>query len=132
MTTIFAKKALLHDGWADDVRLGVAAGRIERIEPGQRADVDDVIAGIVIPGMANAHSHAFQRALAGHTEQRGPEDKDNFWTWRSRMYRLAGLLDADRLLAIARQAYNEMLIMLAERPGSLEHDQFGVAVQTVA
>ena len=67
------------------------------------------MAGIVIPGIANAHSHAFQRALAGHTEQRGPDDKDNFWTWRSRMYRLAGLVDADRLTAIARQAYNEML-----------------------
>lgn len=110
MTAIFAKKALLHDGWADDVRLQVAGERIERIESGQRADVDDVVAGIVIPGMPNAHSHAFQRALAGHTEQRGPADKDNFWSWRCRMYRLAGLLDADKLLAIARQAYHEMLV----------------------
>jgi len=60
--------------------------------------------------MPNAHSHAFQRALAGHTERRGPDHKDNFWTWRSSMYRLASLVDAERLTAIARQVYNEMLV----------------------
>lgn len=109
MSTIFANKALLHDGWADDVSILIAAGRIEEIKQGQRPVEADVLAGIVIPGMANAHSHAFQRALAGHTEQRSPQGKDNFWTWRSRMYALAGLLDAERLLVIARQAYNEML-----------------------
>jgi len=110
MTTIFARKALLYNGWADDVRLSIEAGRIAAISPGQRAEVDDLVVGVVIPGMPNAHSHAFQRALAGHTEQRAPEDKDNFWTWRTRMYRLAGLVNADRLVCIARQAYNEMLI----------------------
>ena len=109
MTTIFARKALLHNGWADDVRIQVEDGRIAQVASGQSADPDDAVAGIVIPGMSNAHSHAFQRALAGHTEQRGPDDKDNFWTWRTRMYRLAGLVDAERLTAIARQAYNEML-----------------------
>lgn len=109
MTTIFARKALLHKGWAENVRIRVAAGRIQKIDQDQAADPDDIVAGIVIPGVANAHSHAFQRALAGHTEQRGPDDQDNFWTWRTRMYRLAGLVDADRLTAIARQAYSEML-----------------------
>jgi formimidoylglutamate deiminase len=109
MNTIFARKALLHNGWADNVRIGVGAGRIENIASGETPDLDDIVAGIVIPGMPNAHSHAFQRALAGHTEQRGPDDKDNFWTWRSRMYGLAGVVDAERLTAIARQAYTEML-----------------------
>jgi len=109
MSTIFARKALLHKGWAENVRIHVAAGRIEKTASEQIADPDDIVAGIVIPGMANAHSHAFQRALAGHTEQRGPDDKDDFWTWRSRMYRLAGVVDAERLTAIARQAYTEML-----------------------
>jgi len=110
MTTIFAKKALLHDGWADDIRLTVSNGSIEHLESGVQPDDPDIVAGIVIPGMANAHSHAFQRALAGHTEHRGLNGHDSFWTWRSRMYRLAGLMDAEKLLAIARQAYNEMLI----------------------
>ena len=110
MTSIFAKKAFLYDGWADDVRLRINDGRIASIETGAVAASGDTTAGIVIPGIANAHSHAFQRALAGHTERRGPDDKDNFWTWRTRMYRLAGLIDADSLTAIARQAYLEMMI----------------------
>ena len=110
MTTIFARKALLHDGWAEDVRFTVESGRIRQIDLSTGAHPDDQVAGIVIPGMPNAHSHAFQRALAGHTERRGPDDKDNFWTWRTSMYRLASLVDADRLTAIARQVYSEMLI----------------------
>lgn len=109
MTTILAKKAFLHTGWADDVRLRVADGLIESIEVGCEAKSDDFVAGIVVPGIANAHSHAFQRALAGHAEQRGPADRDTFWSWRVQMYRLAGLIDADGLAAIARQAYSEMM-----------------------
>ena len=109
MTTILARKALLHTGWADDVRLRLTDGRIESIEIGCRVNQDDFVASVVIPGIANAHSHAFQRALAGHAEQRGPADRDTFWSWREQMYRLAGLIDADELAAIASQAYSEML-----------------------
>ena len=109
MTTIFAKLALLEDGWARDVRLSIAAGRISAIDRDSRADSSDQRAGIVIPGLVNAHSHAFQRMLAGHTEERGPSDRDNFWTWRSRMYALAGQISAEYLHVIARQAYSEMV-----------------------
>ena len=109
MSTIFARKALLADGWSEHVRLTVAAGRIGAVEHGATAQAGDCIAGIVIPGLANAHSHAFQRALAGHTETRSPAGKDNFWTWRNRMYALAGRVDAERLRVIARQAYTEMV-----------------------
>ena len=133
MTTIFARKALLHDGWAEEVRLTVEAGRIRQIDSGTPAHPDDQVAGIVIPGMPNAHSHAFQRALAGHTERRGPDDKDNFWTWRSSMYQLASVVDADRLTAIARQVSNEMLTSgytsvaefhyLHSEPGSEENNE---------
>lgn len=143
MTTIFARKALLHKGWAEGVRIRVAAGRIENIASGQAAEPDDVVAGIVIPGLANAHSHAFQRALAGHTEHRGPDDKDNFWTWRSHMYRLAGVIDAERLTAIARQAYTEMLssgyttvaefhYLHSEPDGSTTNDVMLKAIMTAA
>ena len=107
MTTIFARKALLPDGWHDDVRLEIAAGRIASIEPGASAGAQPL--GCVIPGLCNAHSHAFQRALAGHTEQRSPEGRDNFWSWRERMYELAGRVSAEALTAVARQAYCEML-----------------------
>ena len=109
MTTVFARKALLPDGWADDVRLEVAGGRITSLEKGASAAPDDTLVGSIIPGLCNAHSHAFQRALAGHTEQRSPTGQDSFWTWRERMYELASVVDAQALTAIARQAYCEML-----------------------
>ena len=110
MTSILANKAFLHTGWANGVRLRIADGLIESVETGcdVRPD-DDCAAGVVIPGIANAHSHAFQRALAGHTEQRVPTGRDTFWRWREQMYRLAGAIDADGLAAIARQAFSEML-----------------------
>ena len=109
MATVFADKALLPDGWHDDVRLTRADGRIQAIDTGVGASPQDDRAGYVIPGLCNAHSHAFQRALAGHTEQRSPVGHDNFWTWRERMYELAGRVDAPTLTSIARQAYCEML-----------------------
>ena len=109
MTTVFAKKALLTDGWADNVRLSVEGGRIRSLETAAVAASGDTVAGYVIPGLCNAHSHAFQRALAGHTEQRSPAQHDNFWTWRERMYELANVVDADALTAIATQVYSEML-----------------------
>lgn len=109
MTTIFARKALLPTGWADGVRLFVDDGRIQSIEQGSSAGDDDTTTDCVIPGLCNSHSHAFQRALAGRTEVRSPEGQDNFWTWRESMYELAGAMSADRLTAIARQAYVEMV-----------------------
>ena len=109
MTTVFAKKVLLPSGWTESVRLEVAGGLITRIQTAASRAAEDVAVGFVIPGLCNAHSHAFQRALAGHTEQRSPASEDNFWTWRERMYELAGRVDAQILTAIARQAYCEML-----------------------
>ncbi len=106
---VFARKAYLPGGWADDVRISIADGRISTVEVDSTADDADVVVGFVIPGLCNAHSHAFQRALAGHTEQRSPAGRDNFWTWRERMYELAGRVGAAELTAIARQVYSEML-----------------------
>ena len=109
MTKVFAKKALLPSGWADNVRLEVSAGLVAGVTTDTSPDTGDTAVGYVIPGLCNVHSHAFQRALAGHTEQRSPAGRDNFWTWRERMYELAGRVDADLLTAIARQVYCEML-----------------------
>jgi formimidoylglutamate deiminase len=108
MKHVFARKALLPMGWADDVRLGIDGGRIDTIETGTRPGTGDTLSGCLVPGLTNAHSHAFQRALAGHTEKRSPEGRDNFWTWRERMYELAAQVDAKSLYAIARQVYSEM------------------------
>jgi formimidoylglutamate deiminase len=110
MTTILARKALLPGGWTDNVRLTLQDGRIVAVEAeADRPQAASHELGCVIPGLCNAHSHAFQRALAGHTEQRSPEGRDNFWSWRERMYELAERVSAAALTAIARQAYCEML-----------------------
>ncbi|MEM7028734.1 MAG: formimidoylglutamate deiminase [Chloroflexota bacterium] len=61
----------------------------------------------VVSGLATAHSHAFQRALRGHTQRR-QMDAASFWSWRGLMYRLAGQLDPDTMYAIARFAYTEL------------------------
>ena len=109
MTPVFAKKALLPDGWADDVLLQIHDGRIQDVSPGAVPGDAAAVTGCIIPGLGNAHSHAFQRALAGRTEERSPAGRDSFWTWRERMYELATRLDPDLLRAIATQVYTEML-----------------------
>ena len=109
MKTVFARQALLPNGWADNVRMTVDSGILSAIESGALAAPGDVSVDYAMPGLGNAHSHAFQRALAGHTEERSPSGSDNFWTWRERMYQLADVVDAEALTAIARQAYCEML-----------------------
>ncbi len=62
--------------------------------------------GFVVPGFANAHSHAFQRALRGRTQR----VRGSFWSWRTQMYALAGVLDPDAMLALARATFAEMAL----------------------
>ena len=66
----------------------------------------DAVRGLVIPGIANAHSHAFQRALRGRTHALS----GSFWTWRRQMYELARRLDPDSMLALARACFGEMAL----------------------
>jgi formimidoylglutamate deiminase len=61
-----------------------------------------------IPAMANAHSHAFQRALRGRAERPGGAQDDDFWSWRTEMFRLAGALDPATMRLVARETYDEM------------------------
>jgi formimidoylglutamate deiminase len=68
----------------------------------------EAVPGFAIPGMANLHSHAFQRAMAGLAEHRGKE-ADSFWTWRETMYRFVALVTPEDVEAIAAQLYVEML-----------------------
>jgi formiminoglutamate deiminase len=81
-----------------------AAGRIAALEPVERGPWDGFFA---LPGMPNAHSHAFQRALAGQGEAR--VGADTFWSWREAMYGLANRLTPREMRAIAAQAFAEML-----------------------
>ena len=73
-----------------------------------RAAGPERIAGIVVPGMPNAHSHAFQRAMAGNTEYR-LSARDSFWTWRQAMYALANRIEPRDLELLATQLFIEML-----------------------
>ncbi|PWB32096.1 formimidoylglutamate deiminase [Pseudomonas sp. SDI] len=109
MSVFFAERALLPDGWAKNVRIEVGAdGRLARIEANASAEGAQHLAGPLLPGMPNLHSHAFQRAMAGLAEVAG-NPNDSFWTWRELMYRLVGKIDPEQLQVIARQLYIEML-----------------------
>jgi formimidoylglutamate deiminase len=113
MNRLIAEHALLPDGWHENVLLEWHAdGLLSRVEPGsaEGAAHQDAprIAGVVLPGMANLHSHAFQRAMAGLTEYRS-DPADSFWSWRTLMYAFAQKLTPNALKAIATQLYIEML-----------------------
>ena len=120
-TQFFTSQAWVDGAWAHDVLLSVdATGHWRAITPGatpamcaaaQRLD------GPVLPGVVNAHSHAFQRAIAGLTEQRRASvqttsaqgSADDFWSWRERMYAVAQRITPDQLEHIAAMLYTELL-----------------------
>ncbi len=105
MTAYWAAHALLPDGPATDVALTVADGRFTEVAPGSPR-TGTVLPGVVLPGVANAHSHAFHRALRGRTHTGG----GTFWTWREAMYAVAARLDPDSYRALATAAYAEMVL----------------------
>ncbi|USG62985.1 formimidoylglutamate deiminase [Sneathiella marina] len=97
------------DGWQQDLLMTVdPSGRISALAEGSAADADYSHSGYAVPGMANVHSHAFQRAMAGLAEVSG-EQADSFWSWRNVMYSFLGEINPDQLQAIASQLYVEML-----------------------
>ena len=106
--TLWFEAALTPDGWARDVRLTVADGRIAGLETGVARGAGDEGGGVALPGVANVHSHAFQRAMAGLTEARGPSE-DDFWTWRELMYRFLDRGGPEEIEAITALAFMEML-----------------------
>jgi len=105
VTTFFAPHAWLGDGVTSNVRITVHSGRISAVETGALQPDDVSLPGLVLPGFANTHSHAFHRALRGRTQESG-----TFWTWRERMYAVAGRLDPDSYFALARATYAEMAL----------------------
>lgn len=109
MTTFHCSSAWLPSGIARDVRLVTEAGSITEVQVRVPIEVDDIsLGGLVLPGFANAHSHAFHRALRGRTHL-AREQTDDFWTWRRLMYGVANRLDPDTYLALARAAFAEMV-----------------------
>lgn len=132
--SLFARRALLIDGWVDDVRLGVEDGAIVRIDIGARALEGDVSVDTLLPALVNLHSHAFQRAMAGMTELRAA-GRDSFWTWRDLMYRFLDRLTPERVEAIAALVQMEMLEAgyasvgefhyVHHQPGGVPYDRLG-------
>ena len=107
MSKLFARRALLPQGWASNVLLEIdKGGALTAVTPDATPSAPAV--DIVIPGMINLHSHAFQRALSGMTE-RGSDNPDSFWTWRELMYRFAHKITPEHMEAIAAQLYAECL-----------------------
>lgn len=105
MKTLDAAMLWTPDGWRADAGFDIDDhGRIQA----RVAAEPTASASWIVPGLANLHSHAFQRAMAGMAErQTNPED--SFWTWRETMYRFAGRFTPELLQSVATQLYAEML-----------------------
>ncbi|HEX3948366.1 MAG TPA: formimidoylglutamate deiminase [Steroidobacteraceae bacterium] len=109
------QSAYLPRGWARDILVTVSAeGMISAIDAYASARSSSSVGhiesvdGVVVPGMPNAHSHAFQRAMAGDAEFR-LSARDSFWTWRQAMYALANRIGPQQLQIVATQLFIEML-----------------------
>ena len=110
----FATQAWIQGAWASNVLLEVDAighwSKVQAKSPEDQRKGALVLSGPVLPGLVNAHSHAFQRAIAGLTERRNAEaGNDDFWSWRDRMYSAANRISPAQLEAIATQLYAELL-----------------------
>jgi formimidoylglutamate deiminase len=139
MGTIRAERALLPTGWARDVAVEVADGRIVAVMPDAPPGGERV--ALLLPAPANVHSHAFQRAMAGLTERRGP-GRDSFWTWRSLMFRFLDHLTPSQVEAITALVQVEMLEAgygasvefhyLHHQPGGVPYDDVAEMAERIA
>ncbi|MEO0393805.1 MAG: amidohydrolase family protein, partial [Pseudomonadota bacterium] len=113
MQRIWAKHALTPTGWQEHVAVTIdTQGRIVSVtenaaSDGQCGDWQSV--DCLLPAPVNAHSHGFQRAMAGMTEYRGADDHDSFWSWRRLMFQFLEALDPDQVEAITAYVQMEML-----------------------
>ena len=134
MQTIWAKTALLPSGWASNVRIDIdAQGYICGVQAD--APVHGCRVPMLLPAPVNVHSHAFQRAMAGLTERRGPDPSDSFWTWRQLMFRFLDRLTPEHIEAIT--AFVQMEMLEAGYGASVEfhylhHQQAGVPYDNIA
>ena len=105
---IHAKQGLLPQGWQNDLEVIIdASGRIASV--GRQSRTPTHRTALLLPAPLNLHSHAFQRAMAGLTEARGPDPRDSFWSWRRLMYKFLNQLTPDHVEAIASLVFMEML-----------------------
>jgi formiminoglutamate deiminase len=122
----WAAYALLPAGLGRDVTFEITAGRLASVTQDTLPGDARVLPGVVLPGLANSHSHAFHRALRGRTHDGG----GTFWAWRKRMFAIAARLDPDAYLALATATYAEMALSGMTAVGEfhyLHHAPGGVA-----
>jgi formiminoglutamate deiminase len=115
------------------VVIELAGDEIASVTTGVAPDGAERLPGLTIPGLANAHSHAFQRALRARTER----GAGSFWTWRDQMYELAARLDPDSYLRLARATFAEMALAGITVVGEFHYlhghgNQLGAAVARAA
>jgi formiminoglutamate deiminase len=108
------------------VVIEVEGERITSVTQGDEADMH--LRGVTLPGLANAHSHAFQRALRGRTQRGG----GSFWTWREDMYALAETMTPDRCYELATGTYAEMLKAGITTVGEFDYLHFSDALIAAA
>jgi formiminoglutamate deiminase len=104
--TYWAHTAIIDGRAESSVRISHDAGRITAVEVGAAKAASDIELGTVMPGIANAHSHAFHRVLRGRTH----DDGGDFWQWRDSMYAVAAALDPARYRDLAAAVFAEMLV----------------------
>jgi formimidoylglutamate deiminase len=108
MKTWHARWALTEDGWMSSANVMVGPdGCVASIGSGA-APAAATAVDLLLPGMPDAHCHAFQRRIAGRTERAGGAGNDSFWTWRERMYQAVDALDATALRDCATALYREL------------------------
>jgi len=111
-----------------EVLIAVEGGRIAEVRAGVPRGDAVRLRGVTLPGLANAHSHAFQRALRGRTQRGG----GSFWTWREDMYALAGRITPDDCFELARAAYAEMALAGITCVGEFDYLHFSDALIAAA
>ncbi len=136
MQMIWAETALLPTGWANEVCIEVdGQGQISNVQSEAPAPAQAMRVPMLLPAPVNVHSHAFQRAMAGLTERRGPDPSDSFWTWRQLMFRFLDRLSPGHIEAIT--AFVQMEILEAGYGASVEfhylhHQPGGIAYDDIA
>ncbi len=125
MSVWFAEQAWVDGAIVSGVAITVDDGVISAVEPGEPAAGATRLDGVVLPGLVNAHSHAFHRALRGRTHVAGGD----FWAWRDEMYRIAASIDPGTLGRLASAVYAEMALAGITCVGEfhyLHHSEGGV------
>ncbi|MCW2539917.1 MAG: formiminoglutamate deiminase [Frankiales bacterium] len=123
----FADFAVTTQGLQSNVRIDIDAGRFVGVTAGGSAAGAARLPGVVLPGFANAHSHAFHRALRGRLTTAG-----DFWAWQQQMYRLADRVTPSSYLALARALYAEMALAGVTTVGEFHYLHHGPAGQRYA